>query len=303
MTSDTTPDATPAATPATTPDTTPNSTPDTTEALLARAQSVGVPLGDLPETAEPNRLVRIDGTLNFRQLGGIAVQGGTVRRGVLFRSDQLSDVTDAGLAQLQQLGLRNVFDFRLPVERNRQPSRLPEGVPVTHVATGDSGVAEDMVSRIPNMLMGLEPIAPGSWWDDNYVDMLDRATPMFTAVVEGIGSGNGVPALFHCTGGKDRTGLAAMLILQTLGASEADIIDDFLATNLYRTPGRLPYWETHFVPAGITHEQALPILGVTRSGIVAALEEIKRRGGAEQYFRDAGVSADVLSGLRRNLVV
>ncbi len=279
------------------------STPSTTAALLARAQAIGVPVGDLPASAEPDRFVPIDGTLNFRQLGGIAVHGGTIKRGVLFRSDHLSEVTDAGLEAVQELGLRHVYDFRLPVERARQPSRLPDGVPVSHVATGDVAVAEDMVARIPNMLSGLEPIAPASWWDDNYVDMLERATPMFTAVVNGIGSSDGVPALFHCTGGKDRTGLAAMLLLHTLGASEADIIDDFLATNLYRTPGRLPYWETHFVSAGITHQQAMPILGVTRSGIVAALREINRRGGAEQYFLDAGVSADVLARLRRNLVV
>ncbi len=276
--------------------------PITTAALLARARSIGVPVGDLPAFAVPSRFVPIEGTLNFRQLGGIAVRGGTIRQDVLFRSDQLSEVTDGGLAALQRLGLRQVFDFRLPVERTRQPSRLPHGVRVTNVATGDLAVAEDMVARIPNMLSGLEPIAPASWWDDNYVDMLERATPMFTAVVTGIGSSDGVPALFHCTGGKDRTGLAAMLVLHTLGASEADIVDDFLATNLYRTPGRLPHWEQHFVLAGITHQQAMPILGVTRSGIVAALREINRRGGAEQYFRDSGVSADALAGLRHNLV-
>jgi protein-tyrosine phosphatase len=270
--------------------------------LIERAVAAGVPSTDLPNTVDPSRLIAIDGTLNFRELGGIRVAGGTVRRGVLFRSDQLSDVSDHGLGSLARLGLRHVYDFRLPVERERQPSRLPGDVPVTHVATGDLGAAEAMVAKIPNMLTGVEPIAPASWWDENYVDMLGRAGEMFSSVIGGLSSGDGVPALFHCTGGKDRTGMAAMLILDVLGADQDDIIDDFLATNVFRTPRRLPHWEPQFAAAGIDRADAMPILGVTRSGITAALAEIRSRGGAAAYLNQLGITDAQLDGLRKNLV-
>ena len=273
-----------------------------TQQLIDHARRVGVPDRDLPSTIALDRLIGIDGTSNFRELGGIAVRDGAFRRGVVFRSDQLSEVTDVGMETFAQLGLRHVYDFRLPLERNRQPSKLPVDVPVSHVATGDISAAEAMIIKIPNMLTGVEPIAPASWWDDSYVDMLNRSAPMFTTVVRGMSKPGGVPALFHCTGGKDRTGMAAMLILQTLGASDADIIDDFLATNVFRTPNRLPHWEPQFSAAGIDRVDAMPILGVTRSGITAALNEVRRLGGTTQYLLDAGLSKDELGGLRANLV-
>jgi protein-tyrosine phosphatase len=274
----------------------------TSEELLARAVTAGVPAQDLPTSVATNRYVGVAGMLNVRQLGGIAVDGGHIRNNVLFRSDHLHEVTPAGEAMLAALKLRHVYDFRLPVEQARQPSKLPAGVPVSHLATGDMSAAEDMVAKIPNMLTGVEPIAPADWWDDNYVDMLDRAADMFVSLAAGLAQVEGVPALFHCTGGKDRTGMAAMIVLHTLGADDDAIIDDFLATNVFRTPLRLPHWEPQFEAAGITKQQAMPILGVTRSGITAALAELKRLGGGEAYLRQGGLTSGQLDQLRVNLV-
>jgi protein-tyrosine phosphatase len=270
--------------------------------LIAQAAGVGVPTHDLPSAVAVERRIEIDGSLNFRELGGIAVSGGTIRNGVLFRSDHLNDVTPAGLSALTDLGLQRVFDFRLPLEQERQPSKLPAGLPVTNLATGDLAVAEAMVAKIPAMLTGQEPIAPATFWDENYVEMLNRSASMFTDLVRGLASTDGVPALFHCTGGKDRTGMAAMIILQALGASDEDIIDDFLATNVWRTPMRLPYWKPQFESSGITTAQAMPILGVTRSGITAALHELHRQGGAQAYLRANGVTGLELEQLYDNLV-
>jgi protein-tyrosine phosphatase len=269
---------------------------------IAQAAEVGVPAHDLPSTVVVERRVNIEGSLNFRELGGIVVDGGAIRSGVLFRSDHLNDLTPNGLASLTDLGLRRVFDFRLPAEQERQPSKLPEGMEVTNLATGDLAIAEAMVAKIPAMLSGQEPIAPATFWDDNYVDMLNRSSSMFTDLVRGLAIDDGVPALFHCTGGKDRTGMAAMLILATLGASDNDIIDDFLATNVWRTPLRLPHWKPQFEASGITTAQAMPILGVTRSGISAAVSELRRQGGAPAYLEAHGVTKKELAQLRDNLV-
>jgi protein-tyrosine phosphatase len=274
----------------------------TTDELLARAADAGVPLPDLPGSIHPERFVDIAGMLNFRQLGGIEVTGGHMRSGVLFRSDHLNEVRPDGEKSLAALGLRQVFDFRLPIERERQPSKLPAELPVETLATGDMSTAEDMVAKIPNMLTGVEPIAPADWWDNNYVDMLTRAQPMFVALTIGLARPDAVPALFHCTGGKDRTGMAAMILLQTFGADDEAIIDDFLATNVYRTPLRLPHWKPQFEAAGITQAQAMPILGVTRTGVTTALAELKRLGGGEEYLRSGGMTTEHLQQLRTNLV-
>jgi protein-tyrosine phosphatase len=266
--------------------------------LLDQARAAGVPSHDLPIHVHPERLLPLEGSLNFRELGGIAVEGGVVRSGVLFRSDHLNELTDTDRQTVSELTLRGVYDFRLPLEQERQPSKLPEGIPTQLLSTGDMAQSEAMVTMIPLMLTGQEPIAPATWWDDNYIDMLTRARPMFVALMQGLAQDDGVPALYHCTGGKDRTGLATMIILDLLGASRDDIIDDFLATNVFRTPRRLPHWQPQFEAAGISAADALPILGVTRSGIITALGELERLGGAERYLLDAGMTIEELNRFR-----
>ncbi len=282
--------------------------------LISAALEVGVPRYDLPSTVDPTRFVDLDGALNARDVGGLRNKDGeSIRRNTLLRTDHLNDITDAGLARMTSLGLRYVYDFRLPVERERQPSRLPEGVKVELLATGDLSVAEAMVAKIPAMLTGEEPIAAADWWDANYIDMLQRAHPMFSQLVMSLtdpldslavpqGS-SPVSALYHCTGGKDRTGMATALILDVLGVDHELIVDDFLTTNVQRTPKRLPFWQPQFLAAGITTAQALPILGVTRSGIETALGYIAEQGGAEAYLKEAGVPAERFEALRATLLV
>jgi protein-tyrosine phosphatase len=278
--------------------------------LLTAALEVGIPVHDLPSRFDPSRIVTVDGTLNVRDLGGIdTADGRSVRRGLLVRSDHLNEVTELGLDQMRALNLRYVYDFRLPIERERQPSRLPETVKVELLATGDLSTAEAMIAKIPAMLSGAEPIAPATWWDDNYIDMLDRAQPMFVALVrsltdpsDSVSAVPGTSAMFHCTGGKDRTGMAAALILGVLGVTDDDIVDDFLTTNVLRTPKRLPVWQPQFEAAGIAISDALPILGVTRSGITTALTHIAQQGGAEAYLIDGGVEPAAINRLRALLV-
>jgi protein-tyrosine phosphatase len=270
--------------------------------LLEAARQAGVPEVDLPAAVYPERLLPNEGSLNFRELGGIPVAGGEVRRGVLFRSDHLNELTDADRTRIAALGLRRVYDFRIPMEQERQPSRLPEGIPVSHLAMGDLDTAEAMINKIPSMLMGKEPMAPATWWDENYVDMLSRSKDMFVALAKGLAASDGVPALYHCTGGKDRTGMASLIVLDLLGATQDAIVDDFLATNVFRTPRRLPHWAPHLEQAGLELSSAMPILGVTRSGITTAHGELQRLGGARQYLLDGGMRADELVQLQRNLV-
>src|SRR3954468_2575471 len=85
------------------------------------------------------RLVPLEGTLNFRDLGGyVAEDGRRVRWGKLFRSDGLHALTDADHQLLALIGLRTVYDLRWDSERELQPSRLPaEGVAVRHLAVGE----------------------------------------------------------------------------------------------------------------------------------------------------------------------
>ncbi len=74
---------------------------------------------------ETPRLVPLEGTLNFRDLGGYPAAGGVTRWGTVYRADRLSALTDADVAHLAELGLRTVCDFRYDREVEEDPSRLP----------------------------------------------------------------------------------------------------------------------------------------------------------------------------------
>jgi len=85
----------------------------------------------------PERLIRLDGTLNFRDLGGYeAADGRTVAWGRVYRSDRLSELTPEGLAALSQLGLTTVCELRGRIEAAADPDLLAAGVEVIHLPMG-----------------------------------------------------------------------------------------------------------------------------------------------------------------------
>ena len=224
---------------------------------------------------------------------------------MLFRSDHLNDLSDDDLACVTGLGLRRVHDFRLPSERERQPSRLPDGVEVRHLAALDLHHDETMIDVIQDMLAGRRPMPPPETWDDNYGAMVEGLRPMFCALVDSLADASTVttPALFHCTGGKDRTGVAGVVLLELLGVPRELAIDDFLLTNVYRTPTRVELLRDQLAAVNITVAEALPVIGVTRSAITRAQHVIDTDfGGVERYVLEGGAQPDAPARLRELLV-
>lgn len=277
-------------------------------ALYDRARQVGISDGDLPIVPPPSRrLVALEGGRNFRDLGGYATEdGGCTRWGVLFRSDQLSELTDGDVDHLHSLGLRRVHDFRLESERERQPSRLPGDVEVLVLSAADGGTGEAMIDSAREMIAGERPPLPAAFWVQNYEGMVRGARPMFVALVNSLADdagGGRLPALFHCTGGKDRTGVAALLVLRLVGVPLATAIDDYLLTNLYRTPARLAQYFASVDGFTLDPPAALGMLGVSRAAIERAASVIDEEfGGVEAYLRGGGLHPDAPERLRGFLV-
>jgi protein-tyrosine phosphatase len=276
------------------------------EDLVATARSVGVPDHDLPDPAVlRGRRVVLDGGYNFRDLGGHrSIDGRRVRYGRVYRSDHLHGLSDRDVALIAAIGLRRVHDFRLAKERERQPSRWPTpGPEVVLLNVGDAGTDETAVDVVLDILAGRIPLPPPTFWDDGYLDMVERARPMFVAMLSGLADGDGLPALFHCTGGKDRTGISGALLLELLGVPRDVAMSDFLATNVFRTPVRARALEAQLDAVGIAIADALPILGVTRSALVAAWRRIDDEfGGTVPYLLAGGMDESVPDRLRALLL-
>lgn len=274
--------------------------------LYEFALQQGISLEDLPRrlpSIDPR--VPLQGGYNFRDAGGyLSADGSRMRNGLIFRSDHLNELTDADLGNLDGLGIRVVHDFRLDSERDRQPSRRWNQAEVIELATGDiTGLDITAVDLIRDMLAGKRPLPEGNFWGENYVSMLEVGRPMFVRLFSSLASAERLPALYHCTGGKDRTGMATMLIHKLLGVDDESILDDFLLTNLFRTPFRIEHLAPGLRANGIDVPKAVPIIGVSRAALsmaIAALDEV--HGGVETYLRGGGVSQDQLDHLRELLL-
>jgi len=238
-------------------------------------------------------LVDLDGTHNLRDIGGYATAtGSSIALGRVYRSDHLNLLTDEDLDVLDGLGINSVFDFRGGREIELQPSRLWSAVE-THVHLP---IADDNPSPTGEIVQEkgfLEKVESGELVEvteadvaDTYINILEAHSPKFVPVLEAIAARRGA-LLFHCTAGKDRTGLATALIHGLCGVSREDIVHDFALSNVLRLPHRLAVLRPRFAAIGVDIEPLIPALAAPESAMHAALDHIdSEHGGIHGYVTE-----------------
>ncbi len=253
-------------------------------------------LDELAVRAGRQRRIEFDGPRNFRDLGGYpTADGRTTRWGVLYRADALDGMTPADLERFGELGIATVFDLRHDFELERAPDPMPTvNIPVmsrivnSHDRPDFSTMADAEDGRRFMFEMMLR--------------VVDRAAPELGDLVARFADAEQLPAVFHCTAGKDRTGIVAALVLDALGVGRPVIVDDFALTAHYRAVGKDSAGFRLMVERGAPPEVATGALGAPPDLMSGVLEEIDRRwGGAERYLIDAGgVDPAVMPRLRAN---
>jgi protein-tyrosine phosphatase len=242
--------------------------------------------------AAERRLV-FEGIQNFRDMGGYpTVDGGHVRWGQLFRADNLHKLTVADLDAFRSLGVRTIYDLRSDIERAEFPG------PFAATALPIVGRPDDATPGPPSI--DLTAADGEQMLRDMYVGSLIHSAAKFGALLNGLADSSRVPAVFHCHGGKDRTGVAAALVLLALGVDRETVLDDYEATSRYRTIVDQQDSLTNLLARGISPEAAASVLGTPRWAMGEALEAIEgTHGGVEAYLtRTAGMSTRTLRRLR-----
>lgn len=271
--------------------------------LLPLVFACGPDLYDgMPPDVERRHLA-LEGAPNFRDLGGyVAEDGRSVRWGMFYRSDNLSELTAADLEKLSSLGIRLVCDFRGPSEWTEHPDRLPEVDPpeVAHLEIWDESfdagaIREAIVSGEFDVDLRQMLIEGNRQFATRFAD---RYRDMFRRITEA----ENLPALVHCTAGKDRAGFASALILRTLGVPIATVYEDFLLTNHY-TAAKIErtLWMVRVMSLfRVDPEQIRPVLGVEPAYLDAAFAAIDEHYGSfDAYRRDAlGIDDAQLAAFR-----
>jgi protein-tyrosine phosphatase len=179
--------------------------------------------------SQQQRVVPLSGGRNFRDLGGYATEDGRhVRWGRLYRSGALAGLTDEDYTYLGKLGIRDVFDFRSTSERHSEPTRWRIAAsPQFHQWDYELDVGQLLASlasggQITEETAGRTFLA---FYERMPFSQRDRYRELFDEIMRGK-----TPLVFHCTAGKDRTGVAAALILTALGVPRETILSDFELT-------------------------------------------------------------------------
>ena len=173
---------------------------------------------------------------NFRDFGGYETQNGTnLKRGLLYRSGDLSKATDADLERIASLGIKTVCDLRSEGERKKEPDRIPVAEPFTFFNIPMRPIVEyhgRSLRRLFSLMFGSERRM--DYEAESYQAYREYATgylPQLKALFQRISDPETLPLLIHCSAGKDRTGVVASLIQLVLGAPQETVMDDYLKTN------------------------------------------------------------------------
>jgi protein-tyrosine phosphatase len=258
------------------------------------------------------RRLPLDGQVNFRDLGGYATADGRrVRWGRLYRSGDLSHLTDDDLAYLDSLDLKLVCDLRVDFEVERAPDRLPEGAARLSLPIRGGEMPEaELYDTVDNGdFSRLDP----DFLIHSYRLFVREFTPAYAEMLHQITVGDNRPAVVHCTAGKDRAGLGAAILLWALGVPMETVIDDYLLSNTYRVGWteqtldkiRQAAAARSGVPAeSIDLAPVEALFAARRTYMNAALESIDAEyGSLERYIRDGlGLSLEAQKALQESLL-
>ncbi len=236
------------------------------------------------------RVIDLDGGINFRDIGGYSnSQGRKVKWRKIMRCGHLASLSDNDLDILEKIGINRVHDFRRSEEQEMSPSCAvrAEFVDDYQILIGD-------ISRFWEFLFEGELTAESSHQlvVNSYASCIDSVIPAFSRFMRHIVDNADNASVFHCSAGKDRTGMAAALILSALDVPRETIIKDYMLTvEHYDSEQLINIVEEHLRKANVdSWDRAwlMPYCSVHQDNIVAFLDAIDASyGNVKNYLISA----------------
>ena len=259
------------------------------------------------------RHVTVSGIYNMRDLGGLRrANGQQTKQHVVYRADNLGWINPEGVSALEDLGIRTVIDLRSDSEVTSTPNPFRSHSSICYLHIDFLGTLIDFLSTLREPSSG-----EGEWYQSKspdgllelpvylnvrkYWKRLAECQVQLRAVIEALSAVNATPAVFHCVGGKDRTGVVAALLQSLSGVDDAVIAADYTHTARNNTAGLLSVhgpvqspikdyldYQRQFCPA----ETMLLLLFMIQV----------HYGTTEAYLRHIGINSATMDRLQQLLV-
>jgi len=251
-------------------------------------------------SAAPGRSLGIASIPNLRDLGGYKTSDGAIMAsGLLYRSNQLSGISPGDMEKLAALKLKNAYDLRTTEEREKRPEELPPGVNyvVLDVLADSPQAGPAQLEKLmqdpkkANAALGGGKVEAGFQKSYREFVSLPSAQREFGKLFLALGNEKQLPALFHCTTGKDRTGWAAAAFLTLMGVPKDQVMQDYLRSNDYILPAYQKVIDA-FVAGGGDPEIPKAILGVKKEYLDAAFDEMQTKYGSMENYFSKGLGID-----------
>ena len=221
--------------------------------------------------------------INLRDLGGHRAAGGlVVRRGRIYRSAALSALDGTTLAAVRALGLRTVVDLRQNAERAAHPTPWEEIGCTDYWCRDHEESGADLGLRLRDPALTAEDSR--AFMADLYGTLPYVQAESYARLFRALGEDRG-PVLFHCAVGKDRTGVAAALILGALGVARETIVDDYAATARFDLLAS-PHARDNSVLGDTGRAAIAPLLTAEAAYLAAMFAAVETQSGSiDAYLR------------------
>jgi protein-tyrosine phosphatase len=239
-----------------------------------------------------DRLIALEGAVNFRDLGGYAASDGMrTRWRRLFRADGLGELTEADLTVLRSIGIRTVIDLRSGSELERGRFDV-EAHPVAfhHFPFIAELPDAQEFDRRPGLL------------GTQYLEIVSDAGAQIKGTLGVLADPEALPAVFHCTAGKDRTGVLSAIVLSLLGVDEETVVADYALSGeaMLRLRAKLI---VKYPEGRETIENIDEVFSAEPAQMEALLDHLRQEyGSVERYVAGLGVGPEVIEALRGSLL-
>lgn len=232
-----------------------------------------------PKAEDAPRLLPLQGTVNARTFAGLRGHKGPIPADAFVRSADLGKLTAADRDALAQAGVKLDIDLRTAEEEAQSHDPLADDPRFGYRRISLMGEEKLDLSKLPPSL------------GEMYAQALDSSQPQFKAVFEAMAAQADGAILFHCTAGKDRTGMIAALLLDLAGVPRADIVHNYAVSGHYFAPMAKAVMQRPEYAARKADPKMVALMGTPPDAIETFLDKLHRQyGGSASYLKSIGLS-------------